>query len=70
MKRKEKVKTKVKRKKDKKKDGEHGDTQGKTARDGISSNWIVSVGKILFRRTLGAHYGTNSFRKHIEPGEL
>ena len=69
LKRKEKVKKKVTRKKDDE-DVTSGDAQGKTARNGIGSNLMVSVGKMLFRRTLGAHCGTNSFQKFIEQGKV
>lgn len=69
IKRQVKVKNKEVLRKEQKKDIGYGDTGEKC----IYSNeyiWITSVGKILFRRTLGAHYGTNSIRKYIEPGEL
>ena len=67
IKRQVKVKNDEALRKEQKKDIGYGDTGEKC----IYSNeyiWITSVGKILFRRTLGAHYGTNRFRKYIEPG--
>ena len=34
----------------------------------VLSNWMTPTGKMLIRRTCGAHFGTNEFRKHKEPG--
>ena len=67
LKRKAKVKNKKAIRKEQKKEIEFGDAGEKC----IYSNEHVrttSVGKMLFRRTLGAHCGTNRFRKCIDPG--